>query len=77
MTKEQVVTYKYTSEYLEYLKSKKDDIQKYFPWQRYGCGTGSPHIEFCLQELNLSTNQRILEALDSAIDEVEKLIEKI
>ncbi len=77
MTKEQVVTYKYASKYLEYLKSKKDDIRKYFPSQRYGCSTGSPHIEFCLQEINLSTYLRILEALNSAIDEVEKLIEKI
>jgi len=77
MTKEQIVTYKYASGYLEYLKSKKNDIRKYFPNQRYGCSSGSPNIEFRLQEINLSTYQRILKALDSAIDEVEELIEKI
>lgn len=77
MTQEQITKYTYCEKYMKQLESKMEAIEKVFPIQNYGCGTGSPSIEYILEEVNRKTHRAIMSSIRDAMKEVQTIIDSI
>lgn len=75
MTGEQVQKYEYCKKYLENLEAWKKKLP--FGCQNFGCGSGSPSIEFALQNAHSKMHQGVLKSIEETIDFVEQIIDEL
>lgn len=77
MKAEQITKYQYCEKYANLLIAKKESLDKIFPVQNFGCGTGQPIIEYKLEDIHRNTHALIMMAIKKAQEEVQKLIDEI
>lgn len=75
MTQDGIKTYEYCKKDLEQLKKWKETLP--FKIQNHGCGSQSPDIEYKLEDIHREMYREVIDALDKAIQKVEKEIEGI
>lgn len=62
---------------MKQLESREEAIKKAFPIQNYGCSSGSPSIEYLLEEINRKTHRAIMSSIRDAMEEVQTIIDSI
>ena len=77
MTQEQITKYTYCEKYMKQLELKMEAIEKVFPIQNYGCSSGSPSIEYILQDKHSKTHRAIMSSIRDAMKEVQTIIDSI
>ncbi len=75
MTKEQIETYEYCKNHLEYIKECKGKLP--FETQKYGCGTGAPNITYTLEEIHEDMYKKVFEAIENAKYQIQKIIDEL
>lgn len=75
MTKEQIEIYEYGKKYLLKLEDYKKNLP--FKSQEFGCGSGRPSIEFQLENIHKIMYEAVFNAMHSAGESVNKIIEEL
>lgn len=72
MTSEQITNYEYCKDYLECIKEIKEKLP--FKIQQFGCASQSPRIEHTLEAIHKHTFVEVIDAINTAQDQVQKII---
>jgi hypothetical protein len=75
MTAEQIKVYEYCKGYSVRLERYKGNLP--FSSQVYGCGTQSPAIEHALENIHEEMYTAVFNAIHSATEKVDKIIEEL
>lgn len=75
MTEEKIQTYEYCKEHIKKIDGFKEKLP--FGVQVYGCGTGSPRIEFELEELHREMYRSIITIIDETRAKIQLKIDKL
>lgn len=75
MTKEEVEKYEYCKAHIGFVEGCKKGLT--FGVQKYGCGSGRPNIEYMLEEVHRKMYEKVIEAMNEARDEAQKIINAI
>ena len=75
MTQDQIDIYKKCEKHLndidEYIKKIPFNIQK------YGCGSGSPRIDFTLDNIHAEMYVSVISAMEKAKSKIEKIVKEL
>ena len=75
MTKEQIEIYEVCKKDLEQLKIWKTKLP--FKKQNHGCGSRDPNIYFVLEDIHQKMYDKVVGAINEAINDIEDKIDKL
>ena len=75
MTKKEIEKYEYCKSHIEFVEECKKRLT--FGFQKYGCGSGRPSIEYRLEDIHREMYEKVIKAINDAKNEAQKIINSI